>query len=270
MKVIVSHDVDHLFRSDHFKDLIYPKLWVRSTLEVLQNKYGLKEWFYRMLTPFHKVRHHIPEVIQFDRSHGIESTFFFGMTNGLGMSYSIQKAEPVIKYVLREGFDVGVHGIAYNSFDEINDEFNSLKGIIETDNFGIRTHYVRFDENTFALFNECGYVFDTSEFDKNKSGTLKAPYKVGDMWEFPLCIMDGYLPLSLEAKKEKTLEKIEAAEKNGVPYLTVLFHDYQFCNGYATERDWYKWFINWLKDKEYEFISYKNAITELEEGCFDE
>ena len=90
------------------------------------------------------------------------------------------------------------------------------------------------------------------------------------MWEFPLCIMDGYLPLSLEAKKEKTLEKVEAAEKNGVPYLTVLFHDYQFCNGYATERDWYKWFINWLKDKEYEFISYKNAITELEEGCFDE
>lgn len=28
MKIIISHDVDHLYRSDHYKDLIIPKLFV--------------------------------------------------------------------------------------------------------------------------------------------------------------------------------------------------------------------------------------------------
>lgn len=36
MKVIISHDVDHLFRDDHYRDLIYPKLWVRSSLELIK------------------------------------------------------------------------------------------------------------------------------------------------------------------------------------------------------------------------------------------
>ena len=92
MKVIISHDVDHLFRDDHYRDLIYPKLWVRSFLELIKRKYGVREWFYRMLTPFSKKRHHIPEIIAFDRDNGIESTFFFGMANGLGMSYSLERA----------------------------------------------------------------------------------------------------------------------------------------------------------------------------------
>ena len=52
MKVIISHDVDHLFRDDHYRDLIYPKLWVRSSLELIKRKYSVREWFYRMLTPF--------------------------------------------------------------------------------------------------------------------------------------------------------------------------------------------------------------------------
>lgn len=35
-------------------------------------------------------------------------------------------------------------------------------------------------------------MYDTSEFNKEKL-EIKAPYKVGDMWEFPLHIMDGYI-----------------------------------------------------------------------------
>lgn len=266
MKVIISHDVDHLFRNDHYKDLIYPKLWVRSTLELLKRQYGVKEWFYRMINPFCKVRHHIPEVLNFDREHGIESTFFFGMSNGLGMSYSIDAARETIQYVLEQNFDVGVHGIAYNSFEKIKIEYNRLKKIIGTTSFGIRTHYVRFDNSTFKLFDECGYLFDTSKFDKANGSLLEKPYKVGSLWEFPLAIMDGYLPLKLEEKKSRTLDLIRVAEERNLPYLTILFHDYQFCKGYSTERDWYIWIVEWLKKHNYEFISYKNAILEMEKG----
>ena len=102
MKVIISHDVDHLFRDDHYRDLIYPKLWVRSSLELIKRKYSVREWFYRMLTPFSEERHHIPDTIAFDRKNGIESTFFFGMANGLGMSYSLERAKDVIHYVLEQ------------------------------------------------------------------------------------------------------------------------------------------------------------------------
>lgn len=270
MKVIISHDVDHLFRNDHYKDLIYPKLWVRSTLELLKGKYGLSEWFYRMLTPFSKTRHHIPELIEFDRAHGIESTFFFGMENGLGMSYSVEVAKEVIQYVVEQGFDVGVHGIAYNSETDIYSEFNRMKEILKRDNFGIRTHYVRFDDTTFNYFNKSGYLFDSSEFDKEKSTSIKRPYKVGKLWEFPLVMMDGYLPLKLIEKKEATLKLIEQASSENIPYLTILFHDYQFCKGYKTEKEWYIWLIEWLEENEYEFISYRNAIKELEKGLEDE
>lgn len=263
MKIIISHDVDHLFRNDHYRDLIYPKLWVRSTLELLKGEYGVHEWFFRMLTPFSKKRHHIPEVIAFDRENGIESTFFFGMDNGLGMSYSVERAKPVICYVAEQGFDVGVHGIAYNDESRIKAEYERMKNILGRGDFGIRTHYVRFDDTTFSLFAKSGYFFDTSEFNKRTGGALKSPYKVGDMWEFPLSMMDGYLPLKLEEKKKASLNLIEEAERENLPYLTILFHDYQYCDGYATERDWYKWLIGWLKANKYQFISYRDAITEL-------
>ena len=269
MKIIISHDVDHLFRNDHYRDLIYPKLWVRSTLEMIRRQYGIKEWFHKMLTPFHKTRHHIPEVIAFDRSNGIESTFFFGMANGLGMSYSVEAAKPVIDYVVEQGFDVGVHGISYNSKEDIELEYNRMREILGKNDFGIRTHYVRYDDITFSTFNKAGYIFDTSEFNKVLGKSLKKPYKVGDMWEFPLVMMDGYLPLQFEQKKEHTLKLIEEAEKCGIPYLTILFHDYQFCEGYATERDWYIWLIKWLVENDYEFISYRDAIIEIETGGFN-
>lgn len=264
MKIIVSHDVDHLFRSDHYKDLIYPKLWVRSTLEVLKRKYGIKEYFHRMLTPFSKNRHKISEVIDFDRTHGIPSTFFFGMANGLGMSYSARKAIPMIKYVKEQGFDVGVHGIAYSDKEGINEEYERMKSILGCEDFGIRTHYVRFNNETFSLFNETGYLFDTSEFNKTAGSCLKAPYKIGEMWEFPLSIMDGYLPIRLEEKKKATLDLIEKAEEKGLPYLTILFHDYQFCKGWQTEKDWYIWLMKCFIQRGYKFISYKEAVTELE------
>ena len=42
------------------------------------------------------------------------------------------------------------------------------------------------DDQTFEKLADTGYVFDTTEFDKQKSGTQRSPYKIGKMWEFPL------------------------------------------------------------------------------------
>ena len=75
--------------------------------------------------------------------------------------------------------------------------------------------------------------------------------------------MDRYLPLNYEKKIIRTKQLIDEAERQGLKYLTLLFHDYQYCDAYSTERDWYKWTIDYLS-KRYEFISYKEAIIELE------
>ena len=80
MYIIISHDVDHLFGSDHwFRDLSYPKLWVRSTIQLGTRKIRLKEWWLRCISCFRHKRNNIEELIQFDKNNGVPSTFFFGV-----------------------------------------------------------------------------------------------------------------------------------------------------------------------------------------------
>ena len=106
MKIIISHDVDHLDATDHLKkDLILPKLWVRSFLHLCAGKISFRTFWYRLTVLFHNRMNRTEEVMAFDKAHGIPSVFFFGMDNVLGMSYPQKKAKPVIEKVLSEGFD---------------------------------------------------------------------------------------------------------------------------------------------------------------------
>lgn len=267
MKIIISHDVDHLYVQDHFfKDLIIPKLWVRSFIQLCTGKIGIKTFFNRIFCVFSKRQNRIKEVMDLDDKYGIRSSFFFGMRNGLGMSYSHKKVIPYICDVKARGFDVGVHGIEFVDYDEMKKEYNQFQNIIQEDYFGIRMHYVRFDESTFEKLDKCGYLYDTTEFNK-KEVEINAPYKVGNLWEFPLHIMDGYVfnDGALENGIEKTKAIIQEAEKKGMPYCTILFHDYLYNEKcYPTGKAWYEWLLGYLKENSYEFISYRKAISELE------
>lgn len=266
MKIIISHDVDHLYGRDHwFRDLIYPKLWVRSGLEAISGKITWREFLLRSVSCFKKERHHLREVMAFDRMHGVPSSFFFGMNQGLGMSYYPQEAASIIKEVRKEGFDVGVHGIEYQESVGIKKEFDTF---VNTAGFipnGIRMHYVRFDDKTFQREAETGYRFDSTEFDKEKGGTIKAPYRVGSMWEFPLSIMDVYLPQNLAGAKSETLRRLEECRTAGLEYVCVLFHEYQFDEAYTAINGWYRWLVEMIEKSDRDsFISYHDAIEELE------
>lgn len=267
MKVIISHDVDHLFGRDHwFRDLIYPKLWVRSSIQLFKHSITAREWYLRCTSCFRKNRHCLSELMSFDSSHGVPSTFFFGMSNGLGMSYKRNEAKPVILDVHNSGFAVGVHGINYSDPELIRSEKTSFVDLVGFEPCGIRMHYVRFNDMTFENLAEAGYVFDSTEFDKKNCGTLKNPYAVGKMWEFPLTIMDGYLPQSFDGAKEKTLSILDECKKKDLQYICILFHDYQFCDDYTDIRNWYVWLIEYLQSSsDYSFISYENAIKELKD-----
>lgn len=266
MYVIISHDVDHLFARDHwFRDLSYPKLWVRSTIQLGRRIISLKEWWLRCSSCFRSKRNNIEEILRFDRSNGIPSTFFFGVNQGLGLSYKALEARDTVIKTHNAGFDVGVHGIVFDSEDGIKKEYNEFVKTMGFEPCGIRMHYVRFDKNTFEYEANAGYRFDSTEFDKKNNGTRKSPYRVGNMWEFPLTIMDGYLPVGLDAMKKATLKLISECEEKQIRFVTILFHDCYFCEDYVELSQWYRWLVGYIKSKEqFTFISFKEAIEQLE------
>lgn len=172
----------------------------------------------------------------------------------------------MIKQVVEQGFDAGVHGIEYLDAKQISAEHEAFRKISGMELFGLRNHYVRFDENTFMKMSEAGYVFDSTWFNKEKL-EIRAPYKAGQMWEFPLHIMDGYIckPGEYEKGIQDTMEAIQQAEILGMPYCTILFHDTSFDERYDPQmKRWYEETVRFCEEKNYEFISFRDAMKELE------
>ena len=266
MKVIVSHDVDHLHPSEHFfKDLFFPKLWVRSLIQCVKGEIGFKVFINRLLLVFNKRLNRIEELCKFDSSNGVKATYFFGMDNVLGMSYCQKKALSYIQYVMERGFDAGVHGCNYDNPAAICKEYDDFRELTGYDSFGVRNHYVRYNGYTFAYMDKAGYLFDTSEFNKEEL-VYKQPYKVGAMWEFPLAIMDVYvLHHNFEEDKKAISEFVEKVNGITGSYLTILFHDTSFNQkAYPEEKAFYEWLIGDLVEKGVQFVTYKDAIEELE------
>lgn len=266
MKVIVSHDVDHLYPSEHFvSDLIFPKFWVRSFILWVKGEIGSRTFLYRLFYAFRKRMNRIPEVCQFDINHGVKSTFFFGMDSILGMSYRKEKAVPWINYVRQNGFDVGVHGCEYLNCEKIHKEhadFEALTGIRE---FGVRNHYLRYDKDTFTKMEEVGYLYDTTEFNKTTL-EIKDPYKIGKMWEFPLSVMDcNIFRGDLQKAKKQFSSFVDRMIQEKKEYLTLLFHDsYYDEKCYPKEKEFYEWMIHYLENAGVIFVSYNDAICELD------
>jgi hypothetical protein len=264
VKIIISHDVDHLFWNDHLADLFYPKLWVRETLSFLRRRISAKEWALRMTLPFHYNLNHLRELMRFDKENGVPSTFFFGMENGLGISYSRKQALKAIRQVQAEGFAAGVHGIAYDDAAAIQAEYQAYGELTGRAPQGIRMHYVRRTDRTLPMLSAAGYAFDSTVFDKKAGFYIGAPYRAGGMWEFPLAIMDTFLPYNGKTIKEKTMDILHRAAEQNIGYCTILFHDTNFCAAYQVYFDWYRWLIGYCRKEGLGFLSYHEAILELE------
>ncbi|TCN62207.1 polysaccharide deacetylase family protein [Acetobacteroides hydrogenigenes] len=265
MKVIVSHDIDHLSVTDHFKDLILPKFLIRNFIELITGHLSKKEFFDRFFKLFLNKWQNIKEIHAFNLKNGVKETFFIGVNNGKGLSYSFKKARKWIEFFHENKIQVGVHGINYRNYEDITIEFEKFKSIIKDVDFGIRMHYLRTNESTFKNLSAVGYMYDSSLM------MIKDVYKIGNMYEFPLHIMDGvvcgnrkFSDVSIEEAKLRTINIIQKAKEEQVQYLTVLFHDRYFDDSFSLWKDWYIWLIKFLKDQGFEFISYVDAIKEIE------
>jgi len=267
MKVIISHDVDHISVIEHKKDLIIPKFWIRSLIEFSLGYISYSEIRSRLSEFFNNKWNNLEELMKFDKEENIPSVFFIGVSKGMGLAYSLKDAEFWIKKVLGKGFEVGIHGIAYKNYADMKSEYEIFKKILVFDRFGIRIHYLQTNNVTFEILDKIGYVYDSSVYD------IKNPFKIGNVWEFPLCLMDGSIVYNnssfqnqnLKQIKEITKEIIEKAFNNNLKYFTLLLHDRYFCNSFVSCYKWYTWVIEYFKRNGCEFINFKEAIQELEE-----
>jgi peptidoglycan/xylan/chitin deacetylase (PgdA/CDA1 family) len=265
MKAIISHDVDHITVFEHWKDLIILKYFIRSFIELLIKRITWKEFNFRIQDIYRNKWQNISDLIEFDKKNNIQSTFFIAVSKGRGLSYSLKNAEKWIKKIHDLGFEVGVHGIAYGNYYNIKHEYNMFKKVANIPQIGIRMHYLKKNSNTLENLNKVGYLYDTTIFE------IKNPFRIGNMWEFPLQIMDGYIiqnkskwqNINLEMAKIKTIDIIIRAQKLNIEYLTILFHDRYFCESFSTWKNWYIWLIKYLKENNIPFISYTEAVFEL-------
>lgn len=268
MKIIVSHDVDHITAFEHWNDLILPKFLVRNLIEVLNGTISFGEMTGRSREVMMNQWQRINEVMEFDRKQGIPSTFFVAVNQGQMLAYSLKNAAYWIKRIHENGFDVGVHGIEFNTIEGVKKEYETFRKILPGVPFGIRMHYLRHNEDTLGFMEAAGYRFDSSV------RINEGPYKKGNLWEFPLHLMDGdmiyqgkrYGTKSFGKVQDFTRHEIEKVHHKNIPYLTLLFHDRYFHPGFSMWKAWYEWVVSFCRENGFAFISYSSAIQDLASG----
>ena len=265
MKVIVSHDVDHLSVWEHRRDMILPKFIVRSGLECLLGRIPAAEYGRRLHGLARNQWHNLDELMAYNCEQGIPATFFVGVSNGKGLAYSRADAAFWIRRIIDNGFDCGVHGIDFDSPEAIREEHRRFQSLSGLDSFGIRMHYLRTGPETMSHLEKAGYSFDASLY------TLKDPYRVGRLVEFPLHIMDDYLiygggrfqRASFPEIVADTRKIIDDAERKGLEFLTVLFHDRYYNEAFQTWKNWYIGTIDYLKGRGVEFVGFREMAERI-------
>lgn len=272
MKIIVSHDVDHITAWEHSKDFIIPKFIARSFIEAGLGYSSLSELAKRSGSIIYNKWHNIESMMEFDRQRRVPSTFFIAVNKGRQLNYSLRNGAHWIKKIRQEGFDVGIHGIVFDDYAEIKKEYLLFKEYAGNDGCGIRFHDIgvracdaKLTHEQLKMLGRIGYLFSSNTFE------FSNPYKVDDLLEFPIHLMDGYLFRKnsgwqnrfLHQAKQETEDLIKDALQKGIKYFNVIFHDFYFSDNFRTGKEWYCWFIDYCLERGFRFVSYKEAALEL-------
>ncbi len=266
MKIIVSHDVDHLYIKEHFKDTFLLGLFYKAVKNVIRGNISYKVFFKRFSYKLNRVK----ELHDFNKKAGVKETFFFGMRKGLNLSYQWEDTKPYIDYLLKEDVLIGMHGMGFHSFELLKEEKARLKTMLPKQYpLGIRNHYLRMNDNTLHYMDKNGFLFDSTYYntEDSKYHFSDNVFLGGNIWEIPINIMDaGFVSNYInnpEGLKIKTIEKIKEAEEKGQPFFVINFHDLYFSDAYADYKQWYEWLIMFLSGKKYDFINFNEAVQIL-------
>ncbi len=266
MKIIISHDVDHLYLNEHFKDSFLLGNFYRSLKNIAQGNISLGTFLKRFSAQLNRVK----ELHEFNKQSGVKETFFFGMRKGLNLSYDWKNTKPFIDYLLKENVLIGMHGMGYNSYGLLQEEATRIKTMLPRHYpLGIRNHYLRMDDSTLGIMEKIGFLFDSTYYttESAKYYAADSAFLQGNIWEIPINIMDaGFISNNekdLIEIKIKTLAKIQKAENNNQPFFVINFHDLYFSDAYPVYKQWYEWLISYFLEQNYEFIDFIQALQIL-------
>ncbi len=261
MKIIISHDIDHLHWTDHFNDFFIPKFIARESISLIKGHLSRKQYVQRLSLLKNNRQHRLPELIKFNKYYSVKPTFFVGLDNALSLSYSKRKALNIIRWLKNQGFEVGVHGIAFDVEERVNFERKAFAESGFGAN-GIRMHYLRNSTNTLMHIANAGYEYDSTLIERRN------PFKTADgLVEFPVSTMDVYAAAdkvrSYEDIRKQVEQDIELAVDEGLRYYTVIFHDLYFDPRYHSYYAWYRHLVEYCTMRGYQFIDFKTAISEM-------
>ncbi len=268
MKIIISHDVDHISTYEHMSDLAVPKYIGRAGVELLKGRIGPGQFATRMGEMLVGRWNFIKELAAFDAQVGIKSTFFFAVGNGMGLAYQPEAARQMLHEVIAAGHDVGIHGIARDTVENIRAERLRFETVYGVPCRGQRMHYLHPDPALLDAVAAAGFTYDSS---LRGDGPAR---KISGLWSFPVHVMDGdvmlggrrYQTVSVREATDKTRRRIEALAESGADYVSLLFHDRYFSAGHMAWRDWYCETLEWAISQGSSFYSYEQAVSELQRG----
>ena len=205
---------------------------------------------------------------------GFKSTYYFlsAKTSRWYRSYRLDgEVRDKIKRLKEEGCEIGLHvtPYAYNNFEAMKSEKESLEKVVKQRDYGVRHHELRWDpHNSWQIQDSAGFQYDSTLTFPEKGGFrcgICHPFqpfdlrngKRLDIWEIPITLMDAtlrdpkYLSMEPEEAYEEMLRYLLIIEKyHGV--FVLLWHNTSF-----DEVDWKGWreiydrFVAHISEREY-------------------
>jgi hypothetical protein len=195
---------------------------------------------------------------------GLRATYFFipfknragdrvsaGHGRRRASAYDVGDVPELIGRLLREGCEVGVHGIdAWHDVGKAHDELGRVAAITGSSKLGVRIHWLLHDEDTFRVLEEAGYIYDATvgynETIGYRSGTTQVfrPFSASKLCELPLHIQDGalFFRQRLDLSEAQAWQRCGALIRNAQEFggvLTLLWHD----RSPGPERNWGEFYV---------------------------
>jgi len=152
-------------------------------------------------------------------------------------AYDIMDISEWTALLIREGCEIGVHGIdSWHDVEKGREELKRIATAVGNDEIGVRMHWLLRDENSARVIEEAGYVYDsTAGYNESvgyRCGTTQAyrPLGAQRLLELPIHIQDGALFFSqrlglTEAEAWKRCKSLLHNSKEFGGVLNIIWHD---------------------------------------------
>ena len=277
----LTHDIDHpSIRRHRFDHTMFGFLYraiFGSAFNLVRGRgsvrSALRNWAAVVKLPFVHLGLARDFWSQFDRyinlENGLHSTFFvipFKGDPGLShagaspsrraSSYGASDIADRIRSLISAGCEIGVHGInAWIDSSKGREELEEIRSATGLHKLGARMHWLYFDEQSPALLENAGFLYDSTvgynETIGYRTGTTQAYMPLGAtrLLELPLHVMDTALfyPGFLDLSPEEANERVARIIDNGVRLgggITINWHD----RSISPERLWDNIYVNLIDE----------------------